>query len=89
MAGGKISLTMYSKPGCHLCDEMEEVVRMVSAHVPLCLVQVDISTDPALDERYGMDIPVLEHNGECLAKHRVHEKTLLAKLNKIALSPRP
>ncbi|MBI5177658.1 MAG: glutaredoxin family protein [Nitrospinae bacterium] len=80
----EIELTMYSRPDCHLCDEMEEMVMLVSKKVPVRLLRADISNDAELNKRYGMDIPVLEHNGQCLAKHRAHEKTLLAKLEKLA-----
>ncbi|HYE90577.1 MAG TPA: glutaredoxin family protein [Terriglobales bacterium] len=75
-------LTLYSKPGCHLCDEMKHVVDLVSARVPLALQVVDISTDPALEARYGLEIPVLLVDGRKAAKYRVTaddlERTLKA-----------
>jgi hypothetical protein len=73
-------LTLYSKPGCHLCDEMKHVVDAVAARVPLALDIVDISQDPALLERYGVDIPVLLIDGRKAAKHRLTERELEDKL---------
>ena len=61
-----IALTLYSRPGCHLCDEMKAVVRRV-AHVTdaaIAVEEIDISTDPALEARYGLEIPVLMIGGK-------------------------
>lgn len=64
-------LTLYSKPGCHLCDEMKHVIDAVSARVPLALEVIDISTDEDLMGRYGLEIPVLMIDGKKAAKYRV------------------
>jgi glutaredoxin len=71
-----IALTIYSRPGCHLCDEMKAVVRTVAQSVPLSLEEIDISTDPALEARYGLEIPVLLVNGTKAAKYRIGEGAL-------------
>ena len=71
-----IALTIYSRPGCHLCDEMKDVVRRVAQSVPLSLEEIDISTDPSLEARYGLDIPVLMVEGKKAAKYRIVEDDL-------------
>ena len=74
-----IALTLYSRPGCHLCDEMKAVVRRVAKSLPLTpvtIIEVDISTDPALEERYGVEIPVLLVEGRKAAKYRIGEDEL-------------
>ena len=73
-------VTLYSKPGCHLCDKMKEVIDVVAARVPFALEVVDISTDPDLQARYGLQIPVLVIDGTKVAKYRVTESELEAKL---------
>jgi hypothetical protein len=73
-------VTLYSKPGCHLCDEMKTVIEVVAERVPLTLEVVDISTDPDLQARYGLEIPVLVIDGTKAAKYRVTESELEAKL---------
>ena len=73
-------VTLYSKPGCHLCDEMKKVIEVVAERVPLTLEVVDISTDPDLQARYGLEIPVLVIDGTKAAKYRVTESELEAKL---------
>ena len=71
-----ITLTLYSRPGCHLCDEMKAVVNRVAQSVPLRIDVVDISTDPQLEARYGLEIPVLLIDGRKAAKYRVSEEEL-------------
>jgi hypothetical protein len=69
-------LTLYSKPGCHLCDEMKHVIDAVASRVPLSLEVVDISKDPALLEQYGTQIPVLLVDGRKAAKYRLTQGEL-------------
>ena len=73
-----IVLTLYSRPGCHLCDEMKTVVaRAVRAlETPVRIDEIDISTDAELERRYGLEIPVLLVDGRKAAKYRVSESEL-------------
>ena len=73
-------LTLYSRPGCHLCHEMKAVVHRVAARTPLTLEEVNIDTDPALEREYGVEIPVLLIDGRKAAKHRLTEEALERKL---------
>ena len=69
-------VVIYSRPGCHLCDEMKAVVQKVAETLSLEIEEIDISTDPALDARYGLEIPVLMLDGKKVAKYRVSEAQL-------------
>jgi glutaredoxin len=73
-----IALTLYSRPGCHLCDDMKAVVQRVtrSLTTSITLQEVDISTDPELEARYGLEIPVLLVDGRKAVKYRVTEDEL-------------
>ena len=73
-----IALTLYSRPGCHLCDEMKTVVARVIGltRARVTVEEIDISTDPALEARYGLEIPVLLVDGKRAAKYRVTEAEL-------------
>jgi len=71
------NLTIYSRPGCHLCDEMKAVVRRVSASIPISLEEIDISGDTELERVYGLEIPVLLADGKKVAKYRIGEGELL------------
>jgi glutaredoxin len=71
-----IALTIYSRPGCHLCDEMKDVVKRVAQSIPLQLEEVDISSSRDLEEKYGLEIPVLLVDGKKAAKYRLREEEL-------------
>jgi len=71
------SLVIYSRPGCHLCEEMKKVVELVARSIPLALQEIDISTDPVLDARYSLEIPVLIVDGKRAAKYRVTAEELM------------
>jgi glutaredoxin len=72
-----IAITLYSRPGCHLCDEMKAIVsRAIAGRSDVSLAEVDISTDPALEARYGLEIPVLLVDGRKVAKYRIDERAL-------------
>ena len=71
-----IELTLYSRPGCHLCDDMKAVVMRVASTLAIRLTETDISGDPELEQRYGLQIPVLTFRGKTIAKARVAEEGL-------------
>ncbi len=60
----RITLTIYRRPGCHLCDDAElllrdELAQRARAGLPPIEVEhIDISTDPELEARYRRRIPV-------------------------------
>ncbi len=70
-------VTIYSRPGCHLCDDMKDLVRKVARTIPLTLEDIDIYGDDELEERYGLEIPVLLVNGERIAAVRIKEDALI------------
>ena len=66
-----IRLTLMSRPGCHLCEEMRREVDALLAGEPHEWDVVDVDSDPELARRYGDSIPVLFVNGHLFAKIRV------------------
>ena len=71
-----IAVTLYSRPGCHLCDDMKAVVARVARDAPVHVEEVDISGDAALESLYGLEIPVLMIEGRKAAKYRITEEEL-------------
>ncbi len=51
-------MTLYTRPGCHLCDDARAVVSRVCASLGESFDEVDIDGDPELTRRYGEEIPV-------------------------------
>ena len=71
-------ITIYSKPGCHLCDRAKEVIARCSVEYEV----VDISHDAKLLSRYGNDIPVILLDGVEIARHFVREQQVLEQLRR-------
>ena len=69
-------LTLLTRRDCHLCDEMKAVIELVQQTHPVTLTEVDISTQPDLERRFGTEIPVLLYRDEVIARHRITEDQL-------------
>lgn len=83
-----IEVLLYTKQECGLCDEAKAVLHQVMAGVPDArLREVDIASDPALMERFAMEIPVVFINGKKRFKYRVEAARLAAWLAEEANSP--
>ncbi len=62
---------LLTRQGCHLCDEMEEVLDRVLPRHGLTYERVEVDGDPELKRRYGEVIPVLLRDGRAVAKIRL------------------
>ncbi len=57
------SLQLYSRPGCHLCEELAEALApIIRGRARLEII--DIDADLALKKQYGLRIPVLVGDGQ-------------------------
>jgi glutaredoxin len=70
------TVTLYGRPGCHLCDEARAALERVRAAHPFKLEEVDIERDDALLERYLERIPVIALDGNELFDFFVDEEEL-------------
>jgi glutaredoxin len=70
-AAGPREVTLYTRPGCHLCEEARTVVAPLLREFGAVLCEVNIENDAVLEERYGWDIPVIFLGARKVAKHRV------------------
>jgi glutaredoxin len=57
------TVTLYGKPGCHLCDDARAVIARVRESHEFELKEVDITLDPGIYRRYGERIPVVAVDG--------------------------
>lgn len=73
-------ITLYTRPGCHLCDDARAVVERVCADLGESFQEVDITTDDDLEDRFGEDIPVTFVDGRQHDFWRVDETRLRAAL---------
>ena len=77
------TVTLYGKPGCHLCDEARAVVLELRSRRHFDLEEVDVSVDPGLHRLYGERIPVLALDGEELFEYFVDAGVLDARLGRV------
>jgi hypothetical protein len=81
-----IRLTLLSRPGCHLCDEIRREVDALLADRPHEWTVVDVDSDVDLARRYGDSIPVLFVNGHLFAKIRLPRLSSRVRLLRAASS---
>ncbi len=74
------TVTVYTRAGCHLCEEAERVVRAEQAAAGFRLELVDVDRDPQLARRYGVRVPVVAVDGEELFQYEVPADLLRARL---------
>lgn len=73
-----LQVTLYGKPGCHLCDDAEAALGRLGVDLPVSVQKIDITGDPAVYERYRYRIPVVAVDGDVLAEGKVTERRLRA-----------
>jgi glutaredoxin len=64
-------VTLYTRPGCCLCDKAKAEMQRAGCEGEYELKEVNIETDPALEARYGTLIPVILINGEEAFRYRL------------------
>jgi glutaredoxin len=70
-AAGPREVTLYTRPGCHLCEEAKAAIAPLLREFSASLQEVNIENDAVLEDRYGLDIPVIFIGPRKAAKHRV------------------
>ena len=75
-----MTVTIYTRAGCHLCEEAERVVRAEQPAAGFVLELVDIDRDPELARRYGVRVPVVAVDGQDLFEYEVPPDLLRARL---------
>ena len=78
-----IQIDIYSRPGCHLCDDAKEVIERVQRRYPFSMRVVNIEMDPELEKAYGEQIPVVFINGNKAFKYHVDEHELEQKVKRL------
>jgi hypothetical protein len=79
------SVTLYARPGCHLCDEAREAILGLRGVVrPFELGEVDIEQDDGLLARYLERIPVVVVDGEVVSELELEVDSLRAVLDTVS-----
>ncbi|MGD0908463.1 MAG: glutaredoxin family protein [Candidatus Acidiferrales bacterium] len=64
-------VTIYSRPGCHLCEEAKAQIGPLLKEFGARLTEINIDEDLVLRARYDYDVPVIFLGARKAAKHRV------------------
>ena len=67
----KAQVIIYSRPGCHLCDEAKAAIEKSGLSDCYTLEEVNIESDDELLRKYKHDIPVIMIDGQEAFRHRV------------------
>lgn len=73
-----LTITLYAKAGCHLCDEARDYLENAAAGHEFDLREIDIRRDPDLFERYRYRIPVIVVDGVERLEGRIEEADVRA-----------
>jgi len=73
-------ITVYSAPGCHLCEDALAMLRTMQDELGFDLADVDITTDDRLHRAYFERIPVVLLDGEELSEYFVEEEVVRERL---------
>jgi len=69
-------LTLYTRAGCHLCEQAEDLLAL---HAPSCEL-VDVDANEEARGLYGLRVPVLARGGRVLLEGRIGERELIIAL---------
>ena len=64
---GRVSeprVTLYSRPGCHLCDDARRLIEQVCGELGESYAEVSVADDPDLERRFGHEVPVTYVDGK-------------------------
>lgn len=78
---GPRDVTLYSRPGCHLCKQAKAEMAPLLAEIGARLFEVNIDQDPELRARYDHDVPVILLGARKIAKYRVDLEQLRRQLS--------
>ena len=72
-----MTLTLYSKPGCHLCEDLRATLDELQPDHAFEIDEIDITANAELFARYRFVIPVLLKDGDEVARGRITDREVL------------
>jgi hypothetical protein len=71
-----LRLELYTRPGCHLGNDLRAICERLSGEIAFVLTEVNIEGDPAVQARYEREVPVLFVEGRLVVRYRTSEREL-------------
>jgi glutaredoxin len=78
---GKAHVIVYSRPGCHLCDEAKAAIMSAGCDDRFTFAEINIESDAELLRKYQYDIPVVTIDGAEAFRHRVNVSQFRTRIN--------
>jgi glutaredoxin len=72
---------LYSRQGCHLCDEVKETLERLTHRASFTWREVDIDADDKLKQQFNTEVPVVFIDGRKAFKYHMDESEFLKKLD--------
>ena len=76
-----LRLELYTRPGCHLGNDLRAICERLAGEIAFELTEVNIEDDPAMQVRYEREVPVLFVEGRLVVRYRTSERELRRILN--------
>lgn len=83
-----ITIVIYTRIGCHLCEEAERLLQACRTSISMDLQTIDVDVDPELTARFGESVPVVAVNGKVRFRGCV-SPVLLDRLLRMEAASRP
>ena len=71
---------LYTRSGCHLCDEAKDAIRRLQREAQFLFREVDIDQDAELRQKYNEEVPVIFIGGKKAFKYRIDPRQFLRRL---------
>lgn len=81
-----LELVLYTRYGCHLCDQMAGQLQPYMDRYRFRVRMVDIDRDDELIRLYALKIPVLAHGDRVLCEYQLEEAALVRALDRLSAS---
>ncbi len=72
---------LYTKPGCHLCESVEQILKRLQPEYAFAVAKIDITSDPALSTQFHDKIPVVMIDDQKMLAAPIHVADLRAALS--------
>ena len=76
-----LRLELYTRPGCHLGNDLRAICERLAGEIAFVLTEVNIEDDPVVQARYEREIPILFVDGRLVVRYRTSERELRRILN--------
>lgn len=76
-----LRLELYTRPGCHLGNDLRAICERLAGEIAFEFAEVNIEDDPAVQLRYEREVPILFVDGRLVVRYRTSERELRRILN--------